>query len=562
MLSIFLLLALQLPDSMCLRTGRIAADSLAKIHLASTILTGYQARALRTLDSLHAARCRIPNTVPPDTTTPSDTVTPPDTVVPPDSAPPLPSGGVAEAPRAIPLYPMGLQTVSCTDTVRTNLQAALNSARGGQVLCLSGTFVGNYTLPARADGGWVVVTSLVAPRTPGIRIRPSQAGMLSRLVAAGTQPALKTAPKASRWYIRELEITTDSLLTRAATALIDLATPTAISDFATDIVFDRVWAHGWPDQTLRRCVSLQSAATTIMHSWLDDCHEKGADSQAIAGWAGPGPFMIENNHLAGAGENVMFGGADPRFKGVHPSDIIMRRNHLYTPPTWRGKWTKKNILETKNVARLLVEENVFDGSWGDGQTGYAVLIKSANQGATAAHRDNGSRDIIFRRNLIVRASAAISVNGYGADNRMNDSVSRRIEITENYADSIPLFDLDGRGVIFLTGATDILMAQNTWLSPPGKGSAYTGGSPGTNNTTVRMRVIRDLRTYGQYGIMGCWTATCAPSTIWDARLIATRGDTRLPGVALVPTLDAGLSAGYGISRAAIDAVVKGVVVPR
>ena len=36
-----------------------------------------------------------------------------------------------------------------------------------------------------------------------------------------------------------------------------------------------------------------------------DIKAVGQDSQAIAGWNGPGPFIIDNNYLEGAGENIL-----------------------------------------------------------------------------------------------------------------------------------------------------------------------------------------------------------------------------------------------------------------
>ena len=44
------------------------------------------------------------------------------------------------------------------------------------------------------------------------------------------------------------------------------------------------------------------------------------------GWNGPGPFLIENNYLEAAGENVMFGGSDPSIANLVPSNITIRRN--------------------------------------------------------------------------------------------------------------------------------------------------------------------------------------------------------------------------------------------
>ena len=61
-----------------------------------------------------------------------------------------------------------------------------------------------------------------------------------------------------------------------------------------------------------------------------------ADSQAINGYNGAGPFTIENNYLEAAGENVLFGGADPAVTNLVPSDIVLRRNHLFKPLEWRN----------------------------------------------------------------------------------------------------------------------------------------------------------------------------------------------------------------------------------
>lgn len=503
-----------------------------------------------------------------DTTPPSPPPPPPpvDTTTPPPTAGFV---GPAELPRAVPKFPASLATATCTQTIAaTGLQAAVGAARAGGVLCLApgDRFRGTLTLPRRADSGWVVVRTIPAPGqpAPGERVRPSQRTTLATLEAPGTSPALVAAPGARGWYLGVLEVTTDSSLSTLTSALINLPAGPTPADFPRDLVFDRVWAHGWAHRPLRRCVSLQSAATTIVNSWFDDCHEKGSDSQAIAGWAGPGPFRIENNTLAGAGENVMFGGADPAFVGVHPSDVTLRRNHLVTPLAWKGVWTKKNLLETKNVRRILIEENVLEGSWPDGQTGIAILIKSANQSGATVHRNSGTRDAIVRRNLIRNAAGIISVNGQGGDLKAIDSLTRRVAVIENYADSIGLpayGPFDTRPVSFFTQATDVVFRSNTWLTPPSVGQAYTAGSQAEGGANTRLTIDGDARTRGQYGIFGCWTSACAPGLSMRAALIGAPMTT-LPGVTFTTTLDAALAQGYGVSRATIDAAVRGVVVAR
>ncbi len=133
-------------------------------------------------------------------------------------------------------------------------------------------------------------------------------------------------------------------------------------------------------QTLQRCVVLNSRTSAVVDSWLSDCHGKGMDTQAIITWASPGPLKIENNHLEGAGENIMFGGADPNVYGVVPSDITIRHNHVFKPLSWKGVWSVKNLFEVKNAQRVLLESNIFENNWSDAQTGFAIVLKSANQG--------------------------------------------------------------------------------------------------------------------------------------------------------------------------------------
>ena len=74
----------------------------------------------------------------------------------------------------------------------------------------------------------------------------------------------------------------------------------------------------------------------MLNSYISDIKAVNADSQAINGYNGAGPFTIENNYLEAAGENVLFGGADPAVTNLVPSDIVLRRNHLFKPLAWRN----------------------------------------------------------------------------------------------------------------------------------------------------------------------------------------------------------------------------------
>ena len=87
--------------------------------------------------------------------------------------------------------------------------------------------------------------------------------------------------------------------------------------------------------------------------------------------------------IEGAGINVMFGGSQTASSALMPSDITIRRNHVYKDPAWKGVWTVKNLLEFKIGRRVLIEGNVLENNWRNAQTGFAINLKSTNQTGAA-----------------------------------------------------------------------------------------------------------------------------------------------------------------------------------
>src|SRR5438445_4096692 len=93
-----------------------------------------------------------------------------------------------------------------------NLQAALDAAHPGDVVTLQAgaTFTGPFTLPANAGTSWIIVRS-AAPDTSlpaaGVRIDPSYAPVLPKIVSPGPAPALQTAPGAHHFRFIGVEFT-------------------------------------------------------------------------------------------------------------------------------------------------------------------------------------------------------------------------------------------------------------------------------------------------------------------------------------------------------------------
>jgi len=320
-----------------------------------------------------------------------------------------------------------------------NLQTALNNAQPGDTIVLEAgaTFTGNFILPTKSNPNnkWIIIKSskenLLPPQ--GVRVSVADAINMPKITTSNATAPLTTAVGANGWRLIGLEITIPSTFTSTNYGLLVLSggsSQTSLSAAPFNIVVDRNYIHGQPTVTVRRCVVLDAGSAAIIDSAITECHEKGADSQAIWGYNGPGPYKISNNLLEGAGENVMFGGADPRIPNLVPSDIEITRNYFHTPVAWMGTgsgtlWTKKNLFEIKNGERILVEGNIFDGSWTDGQTGGGILLRSANQsgGCMWCRGTN----ITFRRNLIKNVSAGIGIAG---DSNVT-TPAERIHIIEN-----------------------------------------------------------------------------------------------------------------------------------
>jgi hypothetical protein len=363
-----------------------------------------------------------------------------------------------------------------------DLQAALDMAQPGDEVRLApgATFTGSFTLPAKAGAGagaWIVVRPDVPDGSlppEGTRLDPRKgavAALLPKLVTTDVSPAVQAAPGARYWRLIGLEIAAAPVATQWGVLnyrIVELGagTETSVSQVPSDIILDRVYIHGAPNCECKRGIALNSAATAVIDSWIDEIHGTGQDTQAILGWNGPGPFKIVNNYLAASGENVMFGGADPAIPNLVPSDIELRRNHFYKPPAWRGVWQVKNLLELKAAQRVLVEGNVFENSWPDAQDGFALVLWSANQSGACTWCVTA--DVTVRYNWITNAAAGFQLS----DKALNPSpVLQRVLIAHNLLTRIGGGAYGGayggKGWLYQLagGMADLQLVHNTGLAP-------------------------------------------------------------------------------------------------
>jgi cellulose synthase/poly-beta-1,6-N-acetylglucosamine synthase-like glycosyltransferase len=427
-----------------------------------------------------------------------------------------------------------------------DFQAALEAARPGDdiVLEAGAVFSGPFTLPRKSGTAWIVVRSSAMDRlpAPGTRVTPVQATAMPKLEARwGAVISAEAASHHYRFVGIEVRPSRGAFLMN----LILLgARERAVDELPHHFVFDRCYVHGDPTRGSRRGVALGSRQTAVVDSWLSDFKESPADSQAIAGWNGPGPFRIENNTLEGAGENVMFGGADPSIQGLVPSDIEILRNHFRKPLAWKlgepayegTAWSTKNLFELKNARRVLVSGNLFEQNWVNSQNGFAILLTVRNQDGRSPW--SVVEDVTFQNNVIRHTAAGINV--LGRDDSAPSGPAARIAIRNNLFEDVGSERWGGGGKLFqiLAGAAHVSIEHNTAFQTGSIVTAEGLPNPGF--------VYRDnIAPHNAHGIVGTGVASGLstraaffPDGVFRRNVIAGGSAERYPADNFFPpTLD-------------------------
>jgi len=416
-----------------------------------------------------------------------------------------PAGSPAELPRVAVELPAG----SSNAPVRIlsegdDLQDALDDAKPGDVIALQPgvIFKGPFTLPMKNGDSWITIRTNVpdgAFPLPGTRVSPAHARLMP-VIESDRDFAITTETGAHHYRFIGIEVRPRSGV--FAHNLISIGDDTSSVDaLPHHIVFERCYVHGDPSVGGRRGISLNSRHTAVIDSYLGDFKETGNDSQALAGWNGTGPFLIVNNYLEAAGENVMFGGADPDVKNLVPSDIVIRGNHLTKPLAWKkgspdyaGKdWAIKNLFELKNARRVLIEGNVFENNWLDAQNGFAILFTPRNQSGDAPW--SMVRDVTFSRNIVRHTSSGVNI--LGTDDIHPSQKTKRITIRDNVFEDVDGAKWGGAGRLFqiLDGPADVMIEHNTGFHT---GDVIAGEGDPSSGFVYR----NNLTPHNEYGVGG------------------------------------------------------------
>ena len=366
------------------------------------------------------------------------------------------------------------------------LQTAINNAQLGDTIILQAgvTYVTSSTGPhdygfilrnKTTGTGWITIQSSALAQLPGsgVRVAPEHAPLMPKMTTRGANiGVIRTDAAAHHYQFVGVEFVGPANNSSLTTMIeIGNTTQTLVSQVPHHVNFDRCYARpNTSPQLIRRAFALHAQYVDITNSYVEDIHE-GSDSNAIAGWNGLGNYNIINNHLEGAGENIMFGGATNRMP-VPTSDVVIRGNHIIKPLHWRDgsrgyTATVKNLFELKHGARFLVEDNIMENCWVSGQTGVAIVLKLGDYDVSD---QNVTEDILIRNNIIRHANGAIALQGRDYASNSPEGLVRRIQFINNVFDDINgKWSTGGTGGgtfnIYMThGPKDVTIDHNTFFN--------------------------------------------------------------------------------------------------
>jgi hypothetical protein len=310
---------------------------------------------------------------------------------------------------------------------------------------------------------------------------------------------LRTAPGAHHWRVLGVRLTGGGA--GDVVALGDAA-QTDRTLVPTDLVLDRVIVRGDATKGQKRGISLNSANTWIRNSYISGIRLAGQETQAIAGWNGPGPFVIENNYVEPGSIGILFGGAEPAISQLTPTDIIIRHNHVTRPVAWKTdgtNWVVKNLLELKHASNVQISGNVFENNWSGAQSGFAIVFTVRANGTHAPWTT--VEHVRFENNIVRHSGSAVNILGY--DDTAPTQQAHDILIRNNTFTDIDHHIWGGAGIFLQIGdePADVHVEHNTVVQSGNIISVY-GGTAAAPRQVTGFRFASNIALHNTYGIFG------------------------------------------------------------
>jgi hypothetical protein len=400
-----------------------------------------------------------------------------------------------------------------------DLQAAINTAQPGDTIVLQAD--ADYTctcvLPNKAGSEYITIKSSRYEEIPTrefySKVPTAEVAKLMPRIKSNysTEPIFAAAPASHHYKLLGLNLQPPA---GQGTRIVELGvsgpSQDTLGEMPHHFLIDKSWLHAGVEQEMQRCLALNSSDTDITNSWLTECHGRGYDTQAIAGWNGAGNYRIINNSLSGAAENFILGGSPATIANLVPTNVEFRRNYVWKPlswyvndPSYAGvRWSVKNLFELKNSRNVVVEGNVFDGNWTDAQAGRAIQL-------TPRPNDSGVwavvEDVQLVNNIIRNTAAGINVLGRDESPAPNETRLRRVRIANNIWEiDGPRFGSDGAFLVITNGTENVTVENNTVI--------HTGNIISSDYAPNAGFIYRNnISRHNTYGVFGGGRSTGTPS---------------------------------------------------
>ena len=468
-----------------------------------------------------------------------------------------------ELPRAY--VDTSMPTTSITKTVCNNgcdytndkLQQAIDDAQLGTTILLQQgvTYTPlddrGFLLKNKTSGtGWIVIKPARAETilpAAGTRLTPAYSNQMPKIVRPYVGMYAMTCDTTAHHYrIIGIEFmnpgNVDTAIAGAAYVNCSSLAETSLASQSHHIIFDRIYIHG-PDAPGSYGVKFGLILNGQHEGVIDSTIENltyDTDAITVISWAGAGPFVIRNNSLSSSGENIMFGGADTQIANLVPSDIEIRNNYIYKPLKWRDDPAYnsgshpirvKNLYESKNVQRVLVDGNIFENMWPGMQEGYAMTFVPRQATALSTQPWTVIQDITITNNVFRNTANGLYIVGMDTG-----SMGPPTLLGGRYLISNNLFikngGYPGKNIIFQlsNGVFDVTIKHNTVassLDTTGTTLALTYGPANSDYTQMERIVFQDnllqAKSYPVFALGDCSATTLSsamPAYIWTNNVFA------------------------------------------
>lgn len=334
-------------------------------------------------------------------------------------------------------------------------------------------------------------------------------------------------------------------------AMVELGSDTTglVTDQPDNVILDRCLFIADPNNGGKRAINGNCRSFSLINSYGDNFWFSD-DAQVFATDNGPGPYLIQNNYMVSSGENIIFGGGDSISPAMMPGNVIIRGNYLTKPLSWMGKAgaTIKNSFELKACQHALIENNIMENVWVNGQAGMLLQFTPRNQNGAAIW--SGLNDITFQYNLVRNGAGGLSITG--VDNNHPSARTNLIKVLNNLFmnfDQVK-FGPNGRCLQIIDGPNNFEYAFNTIVNIAGLNSAVNFSGLPCDNLNIHDNVLSE----GAYGMIGDDSGVGVPS--WNTYTKTSQFNNNLiqrtttervvnyPGVGNVVVNGAALDANY------------------